>query len=603
MEETEYYVLAMYDIRGKQEYIFCKNQIKEIVGGSCIIRDCFETYLYKAARKYVEKEYKKEQIQSNQSTIDIKNNPLSEKGIYSYNKGEKFRTDDVEQFEKDNFKKHLLDGYVGEVVYDGGGNFLVLYKNETVCKEINKIFTRQLLAELGTLKVLCTYVKVSKELDNYLDDRNRLYEKHRINESQESVIRPVNSIPFIQMDSMTSMPLTKMWYWTEDRDGQKIRRPEKMSTESFAKNKKYLEVSKDNEKEYGEKVLDNLVKKKGEDSLLAVIFIDGNNMGAKVMECLKPHGESLEYETAVNELRKFSKKIQNDYVDMPMQAIDCCLEQKYKEETDMPPQYKRRFVVYAGDEMSFVCRAEDAWEVVSAYFDSLPKGASSCAGIAVFHSHAPYAQAYRIAEECCESGKQKMKKENLEGTCFVDYHYCQGGMGMELDEIRSREQGSVISKPWLFKDNSVVSPKEQDEISDSTSPIKKNEIPASIVTKEQVEKAVMALSFVNRTNIKGLAERAMSSLADFDMEMSRIYAHQSQEIAKKIEIMKKEEPEKLKKIEAMEQAVKYIFKELQGEERRNLIYDIVIAYDLWFKDINKQNKEEKNTEGSKMANE
>ena len=43
---TAKYVLAMYDIRGKQNFIFKKGKIKEVMGASWIIRDLFDDYLY-----------------------------------------------------------------------------------------------------------------------------------------------------------------------------------------------------------------------------------------------------------------------------------------------------------------------------------------------------------------------------------------------------------------------------------------------------------------------------------------------------------------------------------------------------------------------------
>ena len=48
------YALAMYDIRGKQEFIYRSSRIKEIIGGSALIRDCFKE-LYKSLRKNLEK--------------------------------------------------------------------------------------------------------------------------------------------------------------------------------------------------------------------------------------------------------------------------------------------------------------------------------------------------------------------------------------------------------------------------------------------------------------------------------------------------------------------------------------------------------------------
>ena len=44
-------VLAMYDIRGKQDFIFRTNKLQEIVGGSWIIRDLYKDYLYPAAKE------------------------------------------------------------------------------------------------------------------------------------------------------------------------------------------------------------------------------------------------------------------------------------------------------------------------------------------------------------------------------------------------------------------------------------------------------------------------------------------------------------------------------------------------------------------------
>lgn len=523
MEEK--YVLAMYDVRGKQDYIFRKNQIKEIAGGSCIIRECFKDYLYPAAKEYRNKCNGKQE---------------NEEAIYQYNSS----GEDYDKFNTKSFQSRMEGNiYLGEVVYEGGGNFLVLYKDKNSCIGINRIFTKKIMEITGTLKVLCTWIEVDKELKDYRKDQDRLYQKHRINEAQESVIRPVNAMPFVQVDRMTSLPLTRCI----SISGQG---KQKVSTESYAKYRKYNEAAKENKEEYGEKVLDKLVKKKGEDSLLAVIFIDGNNMGAQVQSCLKQVDKS--YDASVNALRKFSMEIQKNYIDDRMSAIDRILEQKYAGEQKIKSKYRRRFVVYAGDEMSFICRAEDALDIVKAYFEDMPTGCSSCAGIAVFHSHAPYAEAYRIAEECCESGKDRIKETKQIAACYVDYHYCQGGLGMELKDIRGREVGEIISKPWLVKDNTGHSDTDTKEY----------------LTLGQVERVAKELNQLDsRTNIKGLAESAMSSLADFDMEMNRIYAHQSKEIREKIH---------------------YTFKELQGEERRNLIYDIVTGYDLWFRSMKKE---------------
>lgn len=561
------YALAMYDVRGKQEYIFKTNKLKEIVGGSCIIRDCFKEYLFPSAEEYMRRKAKKEGI------------PLSDDavcGIYNYNDSEKepeyiSEINKGKEFSQKAFECMMQDEkcaarYAGEVVYEGGGNFFVLYKDKETCIEINKIFTRKLLKELYTLKVLCTYIELENGLVNFIEDRKKLYEKHRISEVEESVICPVNTLPFVQVDEVTSLPLTK--YNENTR--------KKVSTEAEAKLAKHLDVY--NEK-YGEKDLDKLVTRKGEESLLAVVYIDGNNMGAKVQNVL---GTETSYDQCVKKLRETSEFIQKNYVEDRIKDIDQMLEEKAKKGKK---KAGKRLVVFAGDEINLICNARDAYDIAKTYLKGLhqvswkdsTEPCSACAGIAIFHSHAPYAQAYKIAEECCESGKTRMKKlekaREKEGkskeVCYIDVHYCQKGIGMSLDDIREKEVGGLISKPWLL---------DMEDEKNTTSKMPED------ITIMEIEKVVEALQMIeSRTNVKDLAVAAKLSEGAFNLEMRRIYAHQSDEDIKR----------RMKEIFVQEDREEFGQK---YKKYRKMIYDIVIVYDLWFR---KEEGEEKYGNNSK----
>ena len=117
--EDKGYILAMYDIRGKQDFIYKSSKIKEIVGASYMIRDCFDDCLFPAAED------------------------CSEKGIFSYRR--KDQGEDSDDFTVENFEKRLEEGYIGEVIYDGGGNFFVLYRDAVIYKEVNRRFYHNLL--------------------------------------------------------------------------------------------------------------------------------------------------------------------------------------------------------------------------------------------------------------------------------------------------------------------------------------------------------------------------------------------------------------------------------------------------------------------------
>ena len=529
------YALAMYDVRGKQEYIFKTNKLKEIVGGSCIIRDCFKEYLFPSAEEYMRRKAKKEGI------------PLSDDavcGIYNYNDSENepeyiSEINKGKEFSQKAFERMMQDEkcaarYAGEVVYEGGGNFFVLYKDKETCIEINKIFTRKLLKELYTLKVLCTYIELENGLVNFIE--------------------------------VTSLPLTK--YNENTR--------KKVSTEAEAKLAKHLDVY--NEK-YGEKDLDKLVTRKGEESLLAVVYIDGNNMGAKVQNVL---GRETSYDQCVKKLRETSEFIQKNYVEDRIKDIDQMLEEKAKKGKK---KAGKRLVVFAGDEINLICNARDAYDIAKTYLKGLhqvswkdsTEPCSACAGIAIFHSHAPYAQAYKIAEECCESGKTRMKKlekaREKEGkskeVCYIDVHYCQKGIGMSLDDIREKEVGGLISKPWLL---------DMEDEKNTTSKMPED------ITIMEIEKVVEALQMIeSRTNVKDLAVAAKLSEGAFNLEMRRIYAHQSDEDIKR----------RMKEIFVQEDREEFGQK---YKKYRKMIYDIVIVYDLWFR---KEEGEEKYGNNSK----
>ncbi len=492
----EKYVLAMYDIRGKQEFIFRTNKLKEIAGGSAVIRDLYKDYLFPVSGK----------TENGNTKI-------------FYYKDENGNTIPNRDFTPKEFEKHISEGYIGEVVYDGGGNFLLLFKSMEIFKDITYEFTKAVMREVGTLQVLGTAVEIDN-FDNYKEDQRRLRLKHSENEASESTIAPWVTLPISMIDRRTGMAITQRY------DGIEC------SKETFAKLKKYKTL-KDKE---SIKKFDDMVLEKGTDSGLAVVYIDGNSMGAKVENLLK---DTSDYSSCIKSLRAFSDEIQKIYVTEGVESVVNVLDEN-----------KYRVVVAAGDEINFVVRKDEAFKCAKAYLDILAKheNASSCAGIAVFNSHAPYSDAYRIAEECCESGKQLMKKKKMQNACFIDFHMIQNGIGISLEEIRKHENTLSTSRPWLINTT-------------------EKSVDKDVTTYSEVERIVEIFRKLGRSNIKGLASVAKDNVATLKLELRRIKAH--------IPDSSKELKDKMTNLIAQVDKNPNKYKEL--------IYDIVIAYDSWFK--------------------
>ena len=527
------YVLCMYDIRGKQEFIYRSSKLKEIVGASLIIRDLFKDYLYESAKIY------RNEI----------NKDFSNKGdaIFRYDPNKQ----ELDKFSFEKFEERMNgDQYIGEIVYDGGGNFLMLYRDEVAMKKTTEIFTKKILKEIGTLKVVATYIgDISK--DNYHSeepknpgDYERLYQKHRFRESTALYTQPYGSLPIVQTSPVSSMPLTYMYDHAPKDISASEKSYFKCSTETNAKLKKYWEEAKDHGDEMGETILDNIVAEtKGEDSMLAIFYIDGNAMGAKVQACL--HGKK-NYDDCVNLLREFSKKIQKTF-------IDDRKEDMLKEDKDKK-HYRSRILIGAGDEMTIICRADESYEIIKEYLSKIPSPYSSCAGAAIFHSHTPFADAYRIAEQCCEDTcKNYMKENGLTLANLMDFEYCQGGIGFSLKDIREENGDDNNSRPWLVESNDkkIIEKLKEDKL----------------LTLEDVEKFHTKLSLLGRTNIKGLAVPVSLSETALRTELRRIIAHMSKD---------KKENKEFKWFKSDADIVEYFV------ENKKLLKDLVRMYDMGY---------------------
>ena len=522
------YVLCMYDIRGKQEFIYKSSKLKEIVGASLIIRDLFKDYLYDAAKVYrdcINEEFK------------------GSDAVFRYDLNE----DKLKKFSFKEFEERMNGNqYIGEIVYDGGGNFLMLYKNEEAMKKTTEIFTKKILKEIGTLRVVATYIGNIRE-DNYhsddsndLGDYERLYQRHRFRESTALCTQPYGSLPIVQTSPVSSMPLTYMYDHAPKDISASGKSYFKCSTETNAKLKKYWEEVKDHGDEMGETILDNIVAEtKGEDSMLAIFYIDGNAMGAKVQACL--NGKK-NYDDCVNLLREFSKKIQKTFIDDRKKDM---LKEDEKQSSDKK-HFRSRILIGAGDEMTIICRADESYEIIKEYLSKIPSPYSSCAGAAIFHSHTPFSDAYRIAEQCCEDTcKNYMKENGLTLANLMDFEYCQGGIDFKLSDIRKENGDNDNSRPWLVESNI------EEKTSYHYKPVKNKNLPPwekgkateeadnkkiieklkgdNLLTLGDVEDFHTKLSLLGRSNIKGLAIPVSLSETALRTELRRIIAHMSKD--------------------------------------------------------------------------
>ncbi len=534
-------VLALYDFRAKQKFIYRTNRIKEIIGASQIIKNGF----------FDHHDDQKEGHPTGRLVDAAKSVGVSI--VKSSN----------EVYSDAMFKE---DEHKGIVVYEGGGNLNILFDCADTCERINKVFSKKLLEDYYGLNMICSYVPAELDKQDFYATRKKLYKKHNMVENMDIAVDRCNVLPFVQVDRKTAFPLCE-----RDNSNKSASKDDKVSKESSAKLKEYKKYTDYEEKKNkvngmdtsGGKELDNYIHKKGEESLLAVAFIDGNNMGAIVADREAKDAEGKRWENAVKNFQSFSKTINDVTVVAGYDKLDEYLTKVSPDGVEVKGgvpvvtneyngnkkdlwKYGYRRIVGAGDEATFICNARLAYDLCLAYLKAVANNTNenkftSCAGIAIFHSHTPFSDAYRIAEECCDNAKKKAHEK--ENTTWIDYQYCQSGINSSLDMIREKEHFEEnSSRPWK-----VIT--DQDEE------------PASI-TDEVVKKMQKKLNHneVGRNNVKNLLTHAFNSKASFDKELERIKAHH-----------------KLPKDY-------FDIENLSSDKIQKLIYDMVLVYDIWFDD-------------------
>lgn len=510
-------ILAQYTIRSKQDYIFKTNQVLEIVGASEHIAKIWDV-LFEVA----------EEISLNFQRTD-----------------KEFNMDSIKKAmeESDDNRLNLVE------LFCGGGNVTILFDSDINAennsfKSLNRAFSKKLLVDYPGIIAMVACVNVSGNYsEDYKNLRAEIERKKDIMEPQWDMF----TVPFAMMDRNTFQPYST----TVMKDYKEVR----LSDESY---KKYVVGQKLRDKNKDVKLFDDLVTEKGKESLLAVVHIDGNNMGAKIMNML--HGVT-DYDDAIKIMREFTNTTADCFEKSGDKALTNCkasLRNKYVNEREESLTYRK--LIGSGDDMTFICNARYVMDYVEAYLNSVQNYQkdnnskwkySSCAGICIFHSHYPFSRAYSIAEQSCDDFAKKKVHAVIDGKPieqgWVDFHYIHSGIGGNLEDIRdSQGTDKCLARPWLvaFDDDDVRAKKEVYKYS------------KLIELQELLQKYDVA-----RTSIKTIGSAFERSESAAKKELTSLYGH-TEGLEKEINSIYKEEIDFLKSL-----------------------YDLSEIYDLWFREV------------------
>ena len=420
-------VLAMYDVRGIQNFIFSTNRIRDIIGASELVENIIIEGL--------EEVCKQQQWKEDNYIIDWEND--KSKVVLGETEGQ-LNIENVQM----------------QVLFVGGGNAYVLFSKGEICEQVNKLLAKYVLEKTYSLNLA---VAVVRKTEDYSVDYANINEEMRKIKAVMPQVKPMGAFPFMAIDSVTGYPLA-----TYDKSGK-----EYISTEAYLKRAKIPNIDDAN---YADKILDNMVTQKGEDSMLAVVHIDGNGMGSRIKKIMQ---DKKLYKDAIIIMRSISMYLKDEFMYCYKKMCDAIdkIAPKVKGTSFEGKLYRK--IIVAGDDITFICNDKVALYAVKVFLDEVSKkvmykdpelleeenkkkyALSACAGVAFFNSHFPFSDAYEVAESCCSSAKRMAKKEenkangDKEGIigCYVDYQICHHINAANLGTYREKQYRLFDAKP------------------------------------------------------------------------------------------------------------------------------------------------------------
>lgn len=498
-------ILAMYDVRGIQEYIFRTARVKDAIGASGLVEDI----IYKALTDAVKR--------------------LNEKGVSI--------TCDLEWYDKNGVCTYCAEQEKDiQVLYIGGGNAFFTYRDRELCVEINKYMSKYIIEKTYSLQLA---VAMTECTGDYRKDYENIFREMNQVKERMIVSRPLGALPIMKTDVKTGYAIP---YDADDGDALDVE-------ESRLKKSRERDIRKNVDKK--EKIFDNYITEKGLDSTLAVVHIDGNNMGIRIRSQIE---NITDYSEAVMTMRRISYRINHAYKKV-FEQMKKHFDREGKEKNDRENSVLK--ILVAGDDITYICNGKIAVDTVEYFAKEIvhytmdgkkqdaaiddvygypleketdeeeirSMGFSVCAGIAYINSHFPFHAGYEVAEACCESAKCRAKQECYKGYStaghdskpdrvanWVDFQICKNIQTQNLKEMRKKEYETshgehLMLRPYFIRTEGDLGIEKSVEME---------------ITLDHFKNAVMY--FQNGSNMpRSFAKRLRNTYSQGEMQMELLY--------------------------------------------------------------------------------
>jgi len=441
--------LVIVDTAQIQPYIFGSNRLRENIGGSYLVAQATGDWAKEVVRQAAP------------------NHNITMNGMLDGTK----RIEDP------------ADNLDAEVLYAGGGNFVVLFRNEPHARAFTRELSRKVLTDAPNLQLVITQ-DVFEWREPLSQKVKATFRKLADEKRARTLSAPLLGLAVTVMCQSTGLPAVDVIEGIGDD-------PARAASAEIVAKLKVLEEA--DQRLRGllrlpdgydcPRQLDHLGGTRGEHNFIAVVHADGNGLGQRIMDIGKAHSTADKNRDYINALRTFSEQV-NASAQQALQHMLDRLGARIRKDGGNRIVHKNAFgeiiaeiqlrsadegkrflpfrpIVFGGDDVAFVCDGRLGLSLAIEYLRQLESHTgnlsdgqgqlTACAGIVIVKAHYPFARAYKLADELCKKAKKYRKdiqaiQSGWDDSC-LDWHFALSGLSGGIDDIREREYR--VKAGWL----------------------------------------------------------------------------------------------------------------------------------------------------------
>lgn len=418
----------LFDTQSIQKYIFSGNRLKTNIGASYLVDQVFDLALLPVIRSVVGKD------ELDALTWKQEKNP--------------------------DWTKMTNKARIG---YIGGGNALVLFRDDVEEKVLRKVvteFTKKLLTDYPGLRTGAAIGELELGKDGAMGVKANLTALVHQLQNHQSTEFPVVNVPYTGLTLSCEVngeaanaydrDEKRFFSWEVEaklRADRRTAHEEAPAEEELLSKLRSVLPAEKREAFLSEYAFPMEIGELGQretEDYIAIVHIDGNNMGAKFANC-KTLTQRKNMSLAIRQqtISAFTELLQ--VVAHKYDSYHSYLTLRKKEGKAFLPV---RPLVLGGDDMTFVCTAKVAFPYANYLIRNLQqKGIFSCGGIAILPSSYPFFRGYEMAEQLCDAAKKSMRTlqaRSGEESCWLDFAILHGEQAPTLEQIRAQEYQGVL---------------------------------------------------------------------------------------------------------------------------------------------------------------